>query len=113
MKLDTKVQHGLLVFTTLAILNSIGIVSSQNELEHGLATDCNSKSMKIESFFQKFSFIDKVCCFLAKICGDKCFDGTNDYPYGKCECGDTTFEYEHVHKYCCIPINETCKVQGM
>ena len=39
-------QHVLLVFTTLAILNSIGIVSSQNELEHGLATDCDNKSMK-------------------------------------------------------------------
>ena len=35
-----------LVFTTLAILNSLGIVSSQDELEHGLATDCAYKSMK-------------------------------------------------------------------
>jgi len=36
-----------LVLTTLTILNSIGIISSQDELEHGLAIDCMSKSMKI------------------------------------------------------------------
>ena len=39
-------QHVLLVFTTLAILNSIGIVSSQDELGHGLAINCRGKGMK-------------------------------------------------------------------
>ena len=46
MILDKMVPNVVLVFTTLAILNSIGIVSSQVELEHGLATDCQFKSMK-------------------------------------------------------------------
>ena len=44
--LDKMVPNVVFVFTTLAILNSIGIVSSQAELEHGLATDCGFKSMK-------------------------------------------------------------------
>ena len=106
--LENIVQHVLLVFTTLAILNSIGIVSSQNELEHGLATDCDNKGMKTQSFFQKFSkFVDKVCYFLEYVCGDKCLNGD----YGYCQCGDTTvYDYD---KYCCIQMNETCKVQGM
>ena len=104
--LDKMVPCLKLVFTTLAILNFIGIGSSQDELEHGLATECDTKGMKAQSLFQKFSkFVDKVCCFLGSICGDKCFE----YPQ-KCECGDTTFEYS---KYCCIPRNETCKIQGM
>ena len=30
----------------------------------------------------------------------------------KCECGDTTFDFEG-EKYCCIKMNETCKLQGM
>ena len=47
MMLDNMVPYVKLVFTTLAILNSIGIVSSQNELEHGLATDCYGKGMKM------------------------------------------------------------------
>ena len=46
MMLDKMVSNVVLVFTTLAILNSIGIVSSQDELEHGLATKCIYKSMK-------------------------------------------------------------------
>ena len=44
--LDKMVPYVNLVFTTLSLLNSIGIVSSQDELEHGLATDCDSKCMK-------------------------------------------------------------------
>ena len=93
------------VITTLAILNSIGIVSSQDELEHGLATDCEYKGMKAYSFFQKFSkFVDKVCCFLVQICGDKCINY-----HSKCECGDNTFMD---FKYCCIQKNETCKTAG-
>ena len=46
MILDKMVPNVVLVFTILAILNSIGIVSSQDELEHGLATDCEYKCMK-------------------------------------------------------------------
>ena len=38
-----------LVFTTLAIFNYFGIVSSQDELEHSLATGCKSKSMNTHS----------------------------------------------------------------
>ena len=44
--LDKMVPYVNLVFTTLAILNFIGIVSTQYELEHGLATDCTYKCMK-------------------------------------------------------------------
>ena len=43
---DIMVPNVLSAFTTLAVFNSIGIVSSQDELEHGLATDCGLKSMK-------------------------------------------------------------------
>ena len=46
MILDTMVPNVVLGLTTLAILNSIGTVSSQDELEHGLATYCDYKSMK-------------------------------------------------------------------
>ena len=46
MILDKMVPNVVLVFTILAILNSIGIVSSQDELGHGLATDCDRKGMK-------------------------------------------------------------------
>ena len=53
MILDKMVPNVALVFTTLAILNYIGIVSSQDELEHGLATNCTSKSMKTKSIFSK------------------------------------------------------------
>ena len=45
MIFNKLVPNVILVFKTLAILNSIGIVSSQDELEHGLATDCYNKSM--------------------------------------------------------------------
>ena len=44
--LDNLVVCIKLVITTLAILNSIGIVSLQNDLEYGLATDCDYRSMK-------------------------------------------------------------------
>ena len=44
MIFEDMVPYVKYVFTTLAILNSIGIVSSQDELEHGLATDCRYKS---------------------------------------------------------------------
>ena len=43
MMLDKMVPNVVLVFITLVILNSIGVVSSQDELEHGLATDCKHK----------------------------------------------------------------------
>ena len=46
MMLDKMVPNVVLCFTILVILNSIGITSSHDELEHGLATDCDSKSMK-------------------------------------------------------------------
>ena len=46
MILENMVPIVKLVLTTLAILNSIGIVSSQDELEHGLSTDCASKGKK-------------------------------------------------------------------
>ena len=45
MMSDIMVPNVLSAFTTLAVFNSIGIVSSQDELEHGLATDCGLKSM--------------------------------------------------------------------
>ena len=44
--LDKMVPNVVLIFTTLTILNLIAIVSSQDELEHGLATDCNYKGIK-------------------------------------------------------------------
>ena len=109
MMLGNIVQHALLVFTTLEILNSIGIVLSQDELEHGLATDCFDKSMRTQSLFQKiWKFINKVYCFLEYICGDKCIGFGS-----KCECGDTTFDIFDDAKYCCNQRNETCKKQGM
>ena len=46
MVLDKMVLNVLLSFTTLAILNFIGIGSSQHKLEQGLVIDCNRKSMK-------------------------------------------------------------------
>ena len=52
------VPNVVLSFTTLAILNSIGIVSCQDEIEHGLATDCKDKSMKTFSLFSK---VFKIC----------------------------------------------------
>ena len=47
MLLDKMIPNVLLAFTTVAILNSISIVSPQDELEHGLATDCYGKGMKM------------------------------------------------------------------
>ena len=106
MMLDKMFPNAVLVFMTLAILNSMGIVSSQDELEHGLATDCDSKCMKTSLLFQKFSkFVDKFHNFLDYICGDKCFDYT-------CKCGDTTFDSAD-DKYCCNQRNETCEAQGL
>ena len=46
MILDKMVPNVALVFTTLAILNFIGSISCQAELDHGLATNCSYKSMK-------------------------------------------------------------------
>ena len=46
MVLGKMVLNVLLGFTVLAFLNFVGIVSSQDELEHGLATNCSSKGMK-------------------------------------------------------------------
>ena len=45
--LDNLVVCIKLVITTLAILNSIGIVSTNDELEHGLPTNCQQKSNKM------------------------------------------------------------------
>ena len=106
MIVNKMVPNVVLVFTSIAILNSFGIVSSQDELEYGLATNCENKGIKAWSLFQRFSkFVDKIFCFLAYICGDQC----NGY-LQTCECGDTTFN-DHDNKYCCIQMNETCKVQ--
>ena len=44
--LDKMVPNVILGLATLAVLNFIGIVSSQDELEHGLATNCKEKGMK-------------------------------------------------------------------
>ena len=63
MMLNKLVPNVILVFTTVMIY-SIGIISSQDELEHGLATNCSGKSMKTKSQFQMFSkFDDRVLCF--------------------------------------------------
>ena len=40
-----------LIFTTLAIFNYLGIVSSQDEIEHGLAIDCDYKGVKPKIIF--------------------------------------------------------------
>ena len=62
--LDKMVPNVLLLFTTLAILNSIGIVTCRDDREHGLATNCTGKSMKIYSLSQKFSnFLAKHVSF--------------------------------------------------
>ena len=53
-------------------------------------------------------FVDRVCCFLDNICGDKCLDNSKS----TCECGDTTFNSLD-KKYCCIQMNETCEAKGM
>ena len=43
MILENMVPYVKLVSKTLAILVYIGVVSSQDELEHGLSTNCASK----------------------------------------------------------------------
>ena len=108
--LDKLVPNVILVFTTLAIMNSIGIVSSQDELRHGIATDCRFKCIKtcIVIIWNVFQMLDKACCFLGYICGDKCMKSI----FSKCECGDTTFN-GNGDEYCCIQRNETCKIHGM
>ena len=101
-----------LVITTIVILNSIGVISPQYELEQGLATDCGyygmNKDIVIFSKKKNSKFVDKVCCYLDVLCGDKCLI----YPKKKCECGNNTFEYGD-QLYCCIPNNENCKIEGM
>ena len=79
------------------------------QLKHIFTLRVLSYSTCLSIFFQKFSkFVDKVCCFLDSICGDKCLS----YQDGeKCECGNYTFG-AFSNKYCCIQINETCKTQG-
>ena len=96
-----------LVVASLAIFNFLVNVSPQEKLEHPLPTNCLYKSMDTKSSFQNFSnFVDKVCCFLGYICGDKCFDFDS-----VCDCGGATFDvYDDL--YCCILRNETCMVQG-
>ena len=44
MMFNKMVSNVVLIFTTSAVLNFIGIALSQNELQHGLATDCDFKS---------------------------------------------------------------------
>jgi len=46
MILENIVPCVKLIFTTLVILNSIGYVLSQHELDDGLNTDCLGKRMK-------------------------------------------------------------------
>ena len=94
-----------LVITTLVILNFIGNVSSEDALEHSLATDCQHKGLKSQFLFQKVSISVKVNYSLDIICGDKC-DGQN------CICGGNTLKMTD-YRYCCIQANDTCSVQGM
>ena len=95
-----------LIFTILAIFNYLGIVSSQDAIEHGLAIDCDVKCMK--TVFQTFlKSMTRFVGFLGDICGDKCLN----HPL-KCACGDDMFDYSD-ELYCCIPRNETCEIQGM
>ena len=54
MILGTMVPYLRFVFTTLAILNSIGIVTSHDELEHGLAIDCDRKGKETVTFSKVF-----------------------------------------------------------
>ena len=53
MTLDCLVPCVKLVFTSLLILNFVTVVSSQDELEHGLAIDCEYKCMSTYSLFRK------------------------------------------------------------
>ena len=93
-----------LVITTLVILNFIGNVSSEDALEHSLATDCQHKGLKT-CFSKGFHQCQSFNYSLDIICGDKC-DGQN------CECGGNTLKMTD-YRYCCIQANDTCSVQGM
>ena len=78
----------------------------ESESEFGLASP--SPSLESGRTIQKLSgFVDKVCCFLGVICGDKCRSAV-----GSCECGDSTITNDD-NEFCCTPMNETCMVQGM
>ena len=44
------VKYIILVITTLVILSSVGIVSTQDELEHRLAVDCEDKGTHDHEF---------------------------------------------------------------
>ena len=55
-------------------------------------------------------FVDKFCCIVDDICGDKCLDFYYGHKY--CECGDTRFNSMN-NLYCCIPKNEECIIKGM
>ena len=107
MILDKMVPYVRLVFTTLAILDSISIVSPQGDLEHSLATDCFYKGMKINHSVKRFHIHQQLYCFLGAICGDKCID--EKYPI--CVCGNTTIQGTD-RLYCCNPRNETCVLKG-
>ena len=95
-----------LVIASLVVLNSLGIVSPQNELEHSLATECYNKGMTKNSNIENIiNLIDKAHCFLGYICGDKCLRHYDSI----CECGGTTFDSNNDYAlYCCIGKNETC-----
>ena len=69
MTFDSLAPYVKLVFTTfttLAILNYTSIVSSQDELDYGLTTDCGGKSMKtfIVTVSKILTFVDKVYCIV-------------------------------------------------
>lgn len=105
---DDLVVHLRLVIATLAILNCMCMVSSQDELGQGLAKDCQYKSNQSQIHFSNFlEFVHNVCCFLDYICGGNCINGDST-----CECGGTLFG-ESDNLYCCIPMNETCKSKGI
>ena len=60
MTFDSLALYVKLVLTTLAILNCTSIVSSQNELDYGLTTDCGGKSMKTFMFTHSFKTF-RIC----------------------------------------------------
>ena len=52
----------ILVITTLVILSSVGIVSTQDELEHRLAIDCEDKgTYMIMNLVLKSVYIYRLC----------------------------------------------------
>ena len=99
-------QHKILVITIVLILKFIVIVSNHDELEHHLATDCEGKRMIADLILE--SFRKERYLLLDFVCGDKCI-----YYFEKCECGDTTINFDDASLYCCIPRNETCTAQGI